>query len=75
MKENFVMNREFHIFASDFDTRFTIKGIKGRAPREFPSLFEAARHARGVSGNEDGFVVIYDQTGKAVNRIPLRPQV
>ncbi len=66
------MNQEFHIFASDFDTRFTIQGRNGRAPKEFRSLFAAARHARKVSENDDGFVVIYDQTGKIVNRIPFR---
>jgi len=65
------MNREFHIFASHFDTRFTLKGMNGREPREFRSLFEATRHARGESPHDDGCVVIYDQSGKVVNRIPF----
>jgi len=67
------MNTEFHIFASDYDTRFTIK----RAAEEdatqvvFSSLFEAARHARTTSGSEDGVVVIYGEAGENVNRIPF----
>jgi len=65
------MNREFHIFASDSGSGFTMKGIKGRAPMQFPTLFEATRHARGESPHEDGLVVIYDQSGKVVNRIPF----
>ena len=65
------MIREFHIFASDFDTRFTMKGSPGTPLQEFSSLFEAARHARTASGSEDGFVMIYGEGGQAVNRIPF----
>jgi hypothetical protein len=65
------MNREFHIFASDLDTRFTIKGTLGAAPKVFSSLVEAARHARTGSGSEEGFVVIHGAMGEAVNRIPF----
>lgn len=63
--------REFHIFASHFDTCFTMKGIPGGDPLVFSSLFEAARHARTTSGSDDGFVLIYGEGGQAVNRIPF----
>jgi hypothetical protein len=67
------MTREFHIVASDSETRFTLKGTPGTSPEEFSSLFEAARHARTASGGEDGFVMIYGEGGLSVNRIPLHP--
>lgn len=65
------MHREFHIFVSDFDTRFTIKGCPETPTREFSSLVEAVRHARAVSAGSDGFVAIYPEGGQPVNRIPL----
>lgn len=63
------MNREFHIFASRADTRFIVKG--DGYPREFRSLFEAARHARSIAGNDGGLLVIHDEENSGVNRIPL----
>ena len=63
--------REFHIVVSDWCTCFTIKGLAGEAQKQFSSLFEAARHARAISGSAEGFVVISDESGKAVNRIPF----
>jgi len=63
--------REFHIFASDFERRFTMKGMPGTPPLEFSSLFEATRHARATSCGGDGFVVIYGERGQTVNRIPF----
>ena len=65
------MNREFHIFASDFDTRFTMKETPEDSTHVFSSLFEAARHARSASGSDEGVVVIYGETGENVNRIPF----
>ncbi|MEP6672491.1 MAG: hypothetical protein ABJF10_25230 [Chthoniobacter sp.] len=65
------MNREFHIFASDFDTQFTMKGTPEDSGQVFSSLFEAARHARSASGSDAGEVVIYGGAGETVNRIPF----
>jgi hypothetical protein len=64
------MDREVHIFASAAETRFTVKGSDTVPGRVFSSLFEAARHAR-TEANSEGFVVIYDETAKGVNRIPF----
>ena len=66
-----VMNREFHIVASKMETCFTMKGLAGGADIQFSSLFEAARHARSTSGCEDGTVVINDESGRAMSRIPF----
>jgi hypothetical protein len=63
--------KEFHIFASHFDTRFTMTETPGAPPQVFSSLFEAARHARTASGSADGFVMIYGEGGQGVNRIPF----
>jgi hypothetical protein len=65
------MKGEFHIFASAADSCFTVKEIDAEPGRVFSSLFEAARHARTESKSEEGFVVIHDDTAKAVNRIPF----
>jgi len=65
------MHKEFHIFASHFDTRFTMTGIPGTPPLVFSSLFEATRHARTAADSDDGFVMIYGEGGQAVNRIPF----
>jgi len=65
------MHKEFHIFASHFDTRFTMTGIPGTPPQVFSSLFAAARHARTLSGSDDGFVMIYGEGREAANRIPF----
>jgi len=66
------MSREFHIFVSEADGRFLVKSIGEGYPREFPSLFEATRHARMHSGSAGGLMVIYDEDENAVNRIPFR---
>ena len=42
-----------------------MKGMDAGFPQEFPSLFAATRHARLAS--RGGFVVIYDDAGKAVS--------
>jgi len=63
------MTREFHIVASASETRFTTKFDGGVLV--FASLFEAARHARASSGCENGFVVISDESGRAMSRIPF----
>jgi len=65
------MKKEFHIFAGKANSQFIVKGVGEGYPREFPSLFEAARHARTRPGCEGGLVVIYDEEGVAVNRIPF----
>ena len=65
------MNGEFHIFASATESRFTLKGCGQHPAREFSSLFEAARHARTRSSSLKGFVIIYDESAKGVNRIPF----
>jgi hypothetical protein len=65
------MNREFHIVASHFETSFTMKCTGGGDAKEFSSLFAAARHARATAGCEDGFVVISDESGRAMSRIPF----
>lgn len=67
------MNREFHILATSLEGQFVMEGIGEGYPRVFPSLTEAARHARSLSDSGDGTVVIYDQEDQAVNRIPLQP--
>jgi hypothetical protein len=66
------MRREFHIFASESEARFVMKGVGEGYPREFSSLFEATRHARTQPGCDGGLVVIYDRDDKAVNRIPFQ---
>ena len=66
------MKREFHIFASRMEGRFVMKSVGEGYPREFTSLFEAARHARTLPDCEGGLVIIYDEEGKAVNRIPFQ---
>ncbi len=65
------MKMEFHIFARKADTQYIVKGVGEGCSREFPSLFEAARHARSLSGVEGGSVVIYDEEDAMVNRIPF----
>lgn len=65
------MNREFHIFASRSDTHFVMKGVGEGYPRAFTSLVDATRHARKQSRGQAGMVVIYDEEGSGVNRIPL----
>ena len=46
-------------------------GIPGTPPQVFSSLFAAARHARTLSGSDDGFVMIYGEGREAANRIPF----
>ena len=65
------MNKEFHIFASHFDTRFVMKAMGDGYPQEFRSLFEAARFARTQPDCEGGLMVIHDEDGRFVNRIPF----
>jgi hypothetical protein len=66
------MKREFHILATRLEGQFVMEGIGEGYPRVFPSLTEAARHARSQPDSEDGLVVIYDEEDQAVNRIPLQ---
>ena len=63
------MDSEFLIIASDSETSFTMLGDGD--PVEFSSLFEAARHARATSGCDNGIVVIRNESGKAMSRIPF----
>jgi len=63
------MNREFHIVASNDEESFTTQGIG--APVEFLSLFEAARYARSAAGCENGMMVINDERGRVLSRIPF----
>jgi len=65
------MHNEFHIFASNRDTCFTMKGDPETPPLVFSSIFEAARHARATAGIGDGFVTIYNEDHEGVNRIPF----
>jgi hypothetical protein len=65
------MNREFHIFTSNFDTCFVMKGTGKGYPKKFQSLFEATRHARTQPDSKDGMVVIHDESRRVVNSIPL----
>jgi hypothetical protein len=67
-----VMSREFHILAFDLESRFILKGAAEGVDREFRSLFEAACHARTFAGDAGGHVVISDEFGRALNRIPFR---
>jgi hypothetical protein len=64
------MNGEFHIFASKRQTRFVVRAMDEGVPKEFTSLFEAARHARTQTTGA-GIVVIHDAEGWTVNRIPF----
>ena len=66
------MNREFHVMVSRLGNRFVMKELGGDEKREFPSLFQAARHARALAGSSDGASVIYEESGKTMNRIPFR---
>jgi hypothetical protein len=52
------MNRGFHISALAQQGRFVVKGVGEGFPREFASLFEAARHARTQSNCQRGLVLI-----------------
>lgn len=65
------MSSEFHIFASDGDRVFTVKQVGLYGSRVFPSLAEATRHLRDHTKERGGVVVIHDDEGNAVNRIPL----
>ncbi len=65
------MSSEFHIFASDGDRVFTVKQAGLYGSRVFPSLAEATRHLREYTKGTRGMVVIHDDEGSAVNRIPL----
>jgi hypothetical protein len=51
--------------------RFIMKELGGDVQQEFPSLFQAARHARAMAGTADGAVVIYEESGRSMNRIPF----
>ena len=64
------MNEEPHIIASACETRFTVTGDAGLV--EFSSLVEAARHIRATSSSRSGFVVINNEHGKAMSRIPFQ---
>ena len=66
------MGIEFHIFASDGHRRFTVKQTGLYGSREFTSLVEASRHLRNYSKDRHGMVVIHDEQGGSVNRIPLQ---
>jgi hypothetical protein len=63
------MSREFHIFAFDAESRFTVKGAAESDTQEFSSLFSAACHVRAQLLDREGLIVVYD--GKIVNRIPV----
>jgi hypothetical protein len=52
------MSREFQIFAWSQHSRFVVRGIGEGCPREFSSLFEAARHARTQPECERGLVLV-----------------
>lgn len=65
------MHREVHIVVSDWGTRFTLRGMAGEEHKTFPSLFEAARHARTMSDSTDGCVVVSDESGRPMSRIPF----
>ena len=52
------MNRGFQIFAVAQENRFVVKGVGEGAPRAFPSLFEAARHARMQTNGGRGLILI-----------------
>ena len=67
------MNREFHVMVSRMGDRCVMKELGGDVKTEFSSLFLAARHARALAGTEDdGAVVIYEASGKTMNRIPFK---
>ena len=58
---------------SRFGNRFVMKELGGDdEKKEFPSLFQATRHARAIAGTADGAVVIYEESGKTMNRIPFK---
>jgi hypothetical protein len=56
---------------SRMGNRFTMKELGGDVKTEFPSLFLAGRHARALAGAADGALVIYEESGKTMNRIPF----
>ena len=72
MTEATRMNREFHVMVSRFGNRFVMKELGGDEKKEFTSLFQAARHARAMAGSADGALVIYEESGKTMNRIPFK---
>jgi len=63
------MIEDFHVIASACETRFTTQGEAGLV--EFSSLFEAARHVRASSSSHSAFVVINNEHGKTMSRIPF----
>jgi len=65
------MIREFHIFTSELGTHFTMNGMDEGASQDFPSLFEAVRHARNLPDSGEAIVVVHSEAGEALNRIPL----
>ncbi len=65
------MSSEFHIFASDGDRVFTVKQTGLNGSRDFASLSEATQHLRTHTNGTDDVVVIHDEEGNPVNRIPL----
>lgn len=69
------MSSEFHIFTSDGDRVFTVKQTGLNGSRDFTSLAEATRHLRDYTKGTSGVVVIHDEEGNPVNRIPLHMAV
>jgi hypothetical protein len=57
---------------SRLGNRFIMKELGCDERKEFPSLFQATRHARAIAGAEDGAVVIFEESGKSMNRIPFK---
>jgi hypothetical protein len=52
------MHRGFQIFALARESRFVVKGVGEGIPCAFPSLFEAARHARTQPNCGRGLILI-----------------
>jgi len=74
-REHTSISREFHIFAGLSGTQFVVKSMRDGYPRTFPTLFEAARHARTQPDCEGGSIVIYDEEGRLLNRIPISTKI
>jgi hypothetical protein len=55
-----------------FGNCFVMKELGGDEKKEFSSLFQAAKHARAIAGSADGALVIYEESGKTMNRIPFK---
>lgn len=65
------MSSEFHILPRASGSQFVVKSMRPGYPRSFPTLFEAARHVRTQTNGEGVVIVIFDEEGRVLNRIPL----